>query len=148
MADAIPPEVKERVDAVQPYIQKSIEFTTTYRTPLIIAVVSLLGIAGFSYYRTRFVGYSGDILPVKVLELLESDAPALLVDIRSEDEQQREGAPKLRRKALGKAISVPFCRMDPQLKTLLKLSPDLDADVTASYIAGHKRVRYHRQRTS
>jgi len=138
--DAVPPEVKQYIELARPYVQSVSEFAAAYQTPLLIASAGLLGYVGFAFYTYRFVGYSGDILPENVLELLQSDAPALLVDIRSEDTQERDGIPKLRRKALGKAISVPFIQLDPVLRRRLNITKQLRSDITAAYIAGHRQA--------
>ena len=137
--DAVPPEVKESIEAAKPVLKAAAGVVSTYRTPVVIATVSLLGYGAFIYYNYRFVGYSGDMYPEKVLELLESDAPALLVDIRPEEVQKRDGIPKLKRNALGKAISIPFFRPGTELRNM-KTGAEFNADVTATYIAGHKQV--------
>lgn len=122
-------------------MKSTAEFVSANQIPLLVLSGSLLIYVGATYYGYRYGGYSGEKLPEQVVDLLQSDTPALLVDIRSEEIQQRDGIPQLRRNALGKGISIPDVQIGPRLKRRLNITPELTAEMTATYIKGHKLVR-------
>jgi hypothetical protein len=49
--------------------------------------------------RPRYSGYAGELAPEAVLDLLYSDEPALLLDIRPDIARQKDGLAELKRGA-------------------------------------------------
>jgi len=141
LIDSIPPEYKEYADVTKTYLSSATEFASTNKVPLLFGTIAIFGYASYAFYRYRFQGYSGDILPEKVLAILQTDVPALLVDVRSEKNQQSAGIPKLRRSALGKAVALPLCTPTTKpIKTLTSSSRETCIAMTAAYISGLTKV--------
>lgn len=143
LLDSIPPEYKEYADITKTYVSSATSFASANRVPLLVGTVAVFGYASYAFYRYRFQGYSGDILPERVLAILQTDVPALLVDVRSETQQASAGIPKLRRSALGKAVPLPLCTSSNKpIKILTSSSRETCIDMTAAYISGLKQARW------
>jgi hypothetical protein len=68
----------------------------------------LVGAVGYAYYRNEYGGFSGIYKPTELVEALNREDNIVVVDIRSEDEQEANGVLDLRRAARGKALSLPL----------------------------------------
>jgi hypothetical protein len=66
-----------------------------------------LGVVAYGYFRNEYGGFSGIYKPTDLLTALQNEDNIIVVDIREEDEQHGNGVLDLRRKARGKAVSLP-----------------------------------------
>lgn len=72
-------------------------------------LVSLaIGAVTYAYWRNEYGGFSGIYKPTDLVEALTREDNIIVVDIRSEEEQQQNGVLDLRRAARGKAVSLPI----------------------------------------
>eukprot|EP00210_Caulerpa_lentillifera_P001449 g1391.t1 len=141
LSDSIPPELRDYIDIIKAYASSAADFASVNKIPLLFGTAVALAYSSYAFLKYRYLGYSGDMLPEKVLDLLQADVPALLVDIRAEEKQQRAGVPKLRKRALGKGVPLPLCTPAVQpLRTLKSANRDLCIEITAAYIAGLKQA--------
>lgn len=67
-----------------------------------------LGGVGYAYWRNEYGGFSGIYKPTDLVEALNKEDNIIVVDIRSEEEQEKNGVLDLRRAARGKAVSLPI----------------------------------------
>jgi hypothetical protein len=74
-------------------------------TPVLVVVGGTLCI-GLSYWQVRYGGYSGDLIPTSALDILKKDGNAVLVDLRSQVEREKDGVPDLRRGARSRSATV------------------------------------------
>lgn len=94
----------------------------------------VFGAIGYTYYRNEFGGFSGIYKPTDLVESLTKEDNILLVDIRSEEEQEEQGVLDLRRSARTKAVSLPIVEVrsiDPRRK-MYHVLVDFYCDVTVA----------------
>lgn len=58
-------------------------------------------------YKGRYGGYAGEAAPEKVFDLLTEDDNIFLVDIRPEEQREKEGLPQLKLGARYKVAAFP-----------------------------------------
>ena len=78
-----------------------------------IITAFLLGLPTFLAYRAQFGGFDGSYTPTELNEALQTENNILVVDIRPAIELAEEGVLDLRRKARGKAASMPVKDVRP-----------------------------------
>lgn len=81
----------------------------------------LFGTVGYAYYRNEYGGFSGIYKPTDLVEALNKEDNIIVVDIRSEQEQEDQGILDLRRAARGKAVSLPIVEVGCSLLAALAL---------------------------
>eukprot|EP00249_Psilotum_nudum_P010478 c22564_g1_i1 orf=397-2661(-) len=107
--------------------------------PLILVFGGIL-FAGTSYRQLRYGGYAGDLAPKSAFDLLKKERNVVLVDIRSEELQNNEGIPDLRRQARFKFANVERMEVQDSLRSILKNINDIDDILTAVIIKNLKKV--------
>ncbi|XP_011628712.1 uncharacterized protein LOC18448667 isoform X1 [Amborella trichopoda] len=95
---------------------------------------------GISYWIFKYGGYSGDLSPKLALEMLVKEDSAVLIDIRSEDEKERDGVPDLRRGVRFRYASVNIPKVDDTLMKVLKNGKEINYVLVAAVIRNLKLV--------
>ncbi|GMH40775.1 hypothetical protein BSKO_08679 [Bryopsis sp. KO-2023] len=131
---SIPPEVKDTVGAtVRPVVNHPVAS--------LLALTTMAGIYAAISFKNRFSYKAPTITPFEALGLLEaSEDPALLVDLRPEEERLEMGIPRLRKKAFGKGAAVEAYRLPPRLATRVRNQTQAEAAITAVYIGGQQKA--------
>lgn len=78
-----------------------------FRVPLSLSLVVLLQHGVCRYYKGRYGGYAGEASAEKVFDLLTDDDNIFLVDIRPEEQREKEGLPELKLGARYKVAAFP-----------------------------------------
>ncbi|CAN6457367.1 unnamed protein product [Victoria cruziana] len=84
-------------------------------------------------------GYKGDLSPAQTLDLICSQ-DHLLIDIRSEMEKNKAGIPRLPSSAKNKLISVPLEELPSKIRSIVRNSKKVEAEIAALKISYLKRV--------
>ncbi|WOL12123.1 hypothetical protein Cni_G20888 [Canna indica] len=87
----------------------------------------------------NFRGYKGNLSPAQTLDLI-STQNYVMIDIRSEKDKNKAGVPRLPSNAKNKMISVPLEELPSKIKSLVRSSKKVEADLVAVKITYLKRV--------
>jgi rhodanese-related sulfurtransferase/uncharacterized protein YukE/uncharacterized protein YjbJ (UPF0337 family) len=109
-------------------------------TPVLVVVGGTLCI-GLSYWQVRYGGYSGDLIPTSALDFLKKDGNAVLVDLRSQVEREKDGVPDLRRGARSRSATVDAFKVEDSLRNKLRNPKEIDTIITAAIIRNLKGVK-------
>ncbi|CAM6048352.1 unnamed protein product [Sphagnum compactum] len=109
-------------------------------TPVLLVVGGTLCI-GLSYWQVRYGGYSGDLIPTSALDLLKKDGNAVLVDLRSQVEREKDGVPDLRRGARSRSATVEAFKVEGSLRNKLNNPKEIDTIITAAIICNLKGLK-------
>ncbi|XP_071728260.1 calcium sensing receptor, chloroplastic [Rutidosis leptorrhynchoides] len=93
----------------------------------------------FSALSFNFRGYKGDLTPAQVLDLV-STQNYTLIDIRSENEKDKSGVPRLPSSAKNKMIAIPLEELPSKLKGLVKSTKKVEAEIAALKISYLKKI--------
>jgi hypothetical protein len=91
-----------------------------------------------SYWQVRYGGYSGDLIPTSALDFLKKDGNAVLVDLRSQVEREKDGVPDLRRGARSRSATVDAFKVEDSLRNKLRNPKEIDTIITAAIIRNLK----------
>ncbi|CAK7322474.1 unnamed protein product [Dovyalis caffra] len=108
--------------------------------PFILFLGTSATLWGF-YWVWAYGGYSGDLSPQLTLELLAGKEDTILIDVRPEAREERNGIPDLRRAARFRYASVTLPEVDGPVRKLLKGGRDLDDTLIAAVIRNLKAVQ-------
>ncbi|GBG80379.1 hypothetical protein CBR_g30747 [Chara braunii] len=113
------------------------------KDPLVVLAPWLgLGVfLGTSFWQSRYGGYSGDLTPELAVKLLRQQSNVALVDVRSQEERERDGVPDLRRSARYKTAAVEFSKVEGAERNMFKNADETDNLITAAKIANLKIVK-------
>lgn len=139
--DQLPPEAREIVvvgaKGVQFVYQLAREHPTEAATVAGAVTLPLL----VSWYATSFAGYSGDLDPRYVYQLLQEESGVVLVDVREESDLMEAGLPELKLSARYKAASMPFSSANAFVVSKQTANREqLRIELVAAFIAGLKQV--------
>ncbi|PON37009.1 Rhodanese-like domain containing protein [Parasponia andersonii] len=84
-------------------------------------------------------GYQGELTPAQTLDLI-STKNYVLIDIRTENEKDKAGIPRLPSSAKSKLIAIPLEELPSKLRGLVKNAKKLQAEIAALKISYLKRV--------
>lgn len=84
-------------------------------------------------------GYKGDLTPAQALQLLTKQ-DYVMIDIRTEKEKSKAGIPSLPRSAKNKLLSIAVEEFPNKLRSLLRNSKKVEAEVAALKISYLKRL--------
>ncbi|XP_024970478.1 calcium sensing receptor, chloroplastic, partial [Cynara cardunculus var. scolymus] len=93
----------------------------------------------FSAISFNFRGYKGDLTPAQVLDLVTSKNYTL-IDIRSENDKDKSGVPRLPSSAKNKMIAVPLEDLPSKLRGIVRNTKKLEAEIAALKISYLKRI--------
>ncbi|KAL9342551.1 hypothetical protein Peur_065876 [Populus x canadensis] len=108
--------------------------------PFVLFLGTSATLWGF-YWVWAYGGYSGDLSPQLTLKLLAEKGDTILIDVRPEAREERDGIPDLRRAARFRYASVTLPQVDGPVRKLLKGGKDLDDTLTAAVIRNLKAVQ-------
>lgn len=84
-------------------------------------------------------GYKGDLSAAQALDLL-SKAKYVLIDVRTEKEKSKSGLPSLPRNVKNKFLSIPLEELPGKLKSQLRNSRKVEAEIVSLKISFLKRI--------
>ncbi|XP_072972374.1 calcium sensing receptor, chloroplastic [Typha angustifolia] len=84
-------------------------------------------------------GYKGNLSPAQSLDLI-STQNYLIIDIRSEKDKNKAGVPRLPANAKNKLISVPLEELPSKIKSLVRNTKKVEAEIVALKISYLKKV--------
>ncbi|PWA37909.1 calcium sensing receptor [Artemisia annua] len=93
----------------------------------------------FSAISFNLRGYKGALTPAQVLDLVSSQNYTL-IDIRSENEKDKSGIPRLPSSAKNKLIAIPLEDLPSKLKGLVRNTKKLEAEIAALKISYLKKI--------
>ncbi|KAI3777488.1 hypothetical protein L1987_47288 [Smallanthus sonchifolius] len=93
----------------------------------------------FSVISFNFRGYKGELTPAQVLDLVSSNNYTL-IDIRSENDKDKSGVPRLPASAKNKMIAIPLEDLPSKLKGLVRNTKKLEAEIVAIKISYLKKI--------
>lgn len=93
----------------------------------------------FSTVAFSLRGYKGDLTPPQALELLTKQ-DYVMIDVRTEKEKSKAGIPSLPRSAKNKLLSIAVEEFPNKLRSLLRNSKKVEAEVAALKISYLKRL--------
>lgn len=93
----------------------------------------------FSAISFNFRGYKGDLTPAQVLDLVTSKNYTL-IDIRSENDKDRSGVPRLPSSAKNKMIAIPLEELPSKLRGIVRNTKKLEAEIAALKISYLKKI--------
>ena len=93
----------------------------------------------FSAISFKLRGYKGELTPAQVLDLVSSNNYTL-IDIRSENDKDKSGIPRLPASAKNKMIAIPLEDLPSKLKGLVRNTKKLEAEIAAIKISYLKKI--------
>lgn len=84
-------------------------------------------------------GYKGDLTPAQTLDLVSS-TNYILIDIRSEKDKDKAGVPRLPSSAKNKMIAIPLEELPSKLKSLVRNTKQVEAEIAALKISYLKKI--------
>lgn len=135
----------EVVERAKPIASATVQTISSADPSVIVVSAGALFIAYlilppiWSVVSFNFRGYKGDLTPAQALDLI-STQNYLMIDIRSEKDKNKAGIPVLPPSAKNKMVSIPLEELPSKIKSLVRDSKKVEAEMLALKISYLKRV--------
>lgn len=144
---SIPPPAQDVLLQAGTVANSAAGLVIEYPLPALVVVGAVAVPAVINNYKSRFGGYAGELSAPDVLDLLSSDTPALLLDIRPEVIREKDGLPALKLGARFKAAALPLsfaqdqvALIDPRVVKNISNRDELVLAIHAAFVAELKQL--------
>ncbi|GAB2223836.1 hypothetical protein Drorol1_Dr00004578 [Drosera rotundifolia] len=130
------------IEDAKPVVSTTVETISSYDPVVIVGALFFVGVLlppiwGAITFNLR--GYQGALTPAQTLDLLCSQSH-FLIDIRSEKEKNKAGIPFLPPSAKSRVIAIPIEELPAKLRSLVRSTRDVEAEIAALKISYLKRI--------
>eukprot|EP00879_Flechtneria_rotunda_P009173 GHRR01009603.1.p1 GENE.GHRR01009603.1~~GHRR01009603.1.p1 ORF type:complete len:478 (+),score=187.31 GHRR01009603.1:557-1990(+) len=134
----LPAPVKDAAVAAGGVLSAAAHQAAEHPQAAAVAATAVAVPTAVNWYKARYGGYAGEIDAEQVAALLAEDSKVFLIDIRSEQQREKEGLPELKLQARLKVAAFPLQQITVPSKLAREVAntDELRLLMNAAYIAG------------